>query len=61
MDTIHAETPHGPNFFSTLEFDWNLEPERIPKCIEIHTIDIDSNRVFVTDSVPWLRDQVSKS
>lgn len=52
MDTIHPETPHGLNFSTALEFYWNPDSERIPKCIEIYTIDIDSNTVFVTDSLP---------
>ena len=46
MDTIHPGTPHGMNFASAMEFYKNLEPERIPKSIEIYTIDIDSELNF---------------
>ena len=46
MDTIHPRAPHGINFASALEFYKNLEPERIPKSIEIYTIDIDSELNF---------------
>lgn len=46
MDTIHPGTPHGINFATALEFYKNLDPESIPKSIEIYTIDIDSNLSF---------------
>jgi hydrogenase maturation protease len=45
-DTIHTGTPHGINFATALEFYKNLEPEKIPKSIEIYTIDIDSEPTF---------------
>jgi hydrogenase maturation protease len=45
-DTIHPGTPHGINFATGMEFYKNLEPERIPKSIEIYTIDIDSELSF---------------
>ena len=41
-DTIHSGTPHGVNFATALELYTKLEPRRIPKTIEIYTIDIDS-------------------
>jgi Ni,Fe-hydrogenase maturation factor len=46
MDTIHPGAPHGINFATALEFYKNLEPERIPKSIEIYTIDIESELNF---------------
>jgi hydrogenase maturation protease len=45
-DTIHSGTPHGINFATALEFYRNLEPEKIPKSIEIYTVDIDSELTF---------------
>jgi hydrogenase maturation protease len=45
-DTIHPGTPHGLNFATALEFYKNLEPEKIPRSIEIYTIDIDSEPIF---------------
>ena len=46
MDTIHPGAPHGINFVTALEFYKNLEPENIPKSIEIYTIDIESELNF---------------
>ena len=41
VDTIHPGAPHGTNFASAIEFYKTLNPEKIPKSIEIYTIDID--------------------
>jgi hydrogenase maturation protease len=46
MDTIHPGAPHGINFATALEFYKSLEPERIPKSIEVYTIYIDSELSF---------------
>jgi hydrogenase maturation protease len=46
MDTIHPGAPHGINFATALEFYRDLEPEKIPKSIEIYTIDIESELSF---------------
>jgi len=46
IDTIHPGAPHGINFATALEFYKNLEPEKIPKFIEIYTIDIESKLSF---------------
>jgi hydrogenase maturation protease len=45
-DTLHPGGPHGINFITALEFYKSLEPDRIPKSIEIYTIDIDSELSF---------------
>jgi hydrogenase maturation protease len=41
VDTIHPGAPHGTNFASAIELYKTLTPEKIPKSIEIYTIDID--------------------
>ena len=41
VDTIHPGAPHGTNFASAIEFYRTLNPEKIPKSIEIYTVDID--------------------
>jgi hydrogenase maturation protease len=46
MDTIHPGTPHGVNFATALEFYKNIDPERMPKSIEIYTVDIVSELIF---------------
>jgi hydrogenase maturation protease len=46
IDTIHPGAPHGINFPTALEFYERLEPEKIPKSIEIYTIDIGSELTF---------------
>jgi len=45
-DTIHPEAPHGTNFATAIQLYRNLDPQRIPKSIEIYTIDIDSELSF---------------
>jgi len=45
-DTTHPGTPHGMNFATAIELYKNLDPERIPKSIEIYTIDINSEFNF---------------
>jgi len=45
-DTIHPEIPHGMNFATALEFFNRLDPEKIPRTIEIYTIDIDPEPIF---------------
>ena len=45
-DTMHPGAPHGMNFATAIEFYRNLEPDRIPKSIEIYTIDINSEFNF---------------
>lgn len=45
-DTLHPGTPHGVNFVTALEFYRKLEPNRIPKSIQIYTVDIDSGIDF---------------
>jgi hydrogenase maturation protease len=51
-DTIHPGTPHGINFATALEFYTGIEPERIPKSIEIYTIDIDPEPSFGEELSP---------
>lgn len=46
MDTIHPGTPHGTNFATALRFYEDVEPDLIPKSIEIYTIDIDPELTF---------------
>jgi hydrogenase maturation protease len=42
VDTIHPGTPHGMNFATAIDFYKTLDSDRIPKQIDIYTIDIDS-------------------
>ena len=46
VDTVHPGTPHGFNFATAMELYRTLAPEKIPKSIEIYTIDIDSENRF---------------
>jgi hydrogenase maturation protease len=52
IDRIHPGAPHGINFATALEFYKGLEPRKIPRSIEIYTIDISSELVFGEELSP---------
>jgi hydrogenase maturation protease len=51
-DTLHPVAPHGINFTTALEFYRKLDPEKIPRKVQIYTIDIDSEIGFGEELSP---------